>query len=42
MIISGMKRNIRLFADDTSLFKIEECLITAALELNLDLKGKAM
>ena len=37
-IINGIKSN-RLFADDTSLFKIVECPITAAaLELNLDLK----
>ena len=37
-IINGIKSNIRLFADDTSLFKIVECPITAALELNFDLK----
>ena len=37
-IINGIKSNIRLFADDTSLFKIVECPITAALELNLNLK----
>ena len=39
-IINGIKSNIRLFADDTSLFKIVECPITAALELNLNLKLK--
>ena len=37
-ISNGIKINIRLFADDTFLFKIVECPITAALELNLDLK----
>ena len=37
-IINGIKSNIRLFADDTSLIKIVECPIAAALELNLDFK----
>ena len=37
-IINGIKSNIRWFADDTSLFKLVACPITAALELNLDLK----
>ena len=37
-IINGIKSNIRLFADDTCLFKIVECPITVALELGLDLK----
>ncbi|MES9994357.1 MAG: hypothetical protein ABW098_20600 [Candidatus Thiodiazotropha sp.] len=37
-IVKGIRSNIRLFADDTSLFKIVECPLNAAIELNLDLK----
>ena len=35
--IKGIRSNIRLFADDTSLFIIVECPLTAAIELNIHL-----
>ena len=37
-ILNGIKSNIRLFADDTSLFKVRECHhVTSAFEQNLNL-----
>ncbi|MCG7868088.1 MAG: reverse transcriptase family protein [Candidatus Thiodiazotropha taylori] len=38
-IVKNVRTNIRLFADDTSLFKIVDCPINAAIELNIDLKN---
>ena len=38
-IVKGIRSNIRLFADDTSLFKIVECPLNAAIELNFDLNN---
>ena len=37
-IVKNIRTNIRLFADDTSLFKIVDCPINAAMELNIDLR----
>ncbi|MEW8546207.1 MAG: reverse transcriptase family protein, partial [Candidatus Thiodiazotropha sp.] len=38
-IVQNIRTNIRLFADDTSLFKIVDCPINAAIELNIDLNN---
>ena len=38
-IVKNIRNKIRLFADDTSLFKIVDCPINAAIELNIDLKN---